>query len=137
MNQIEIPVPPTTFLANAEAQIEDVCRAEGLKIALKSSLATYSGSIHWHLKRGTGPGTLEITLWPNGRRLWLSIHRRRDAPWVEPTARLVARRLLEYEESGGEDAIVSLSGLGDAGPGRVSEDHDRVLAEQCLDTRSR
>ncbi len=86
MQQLEIAVPPSADLAAAEAQIQGACLAEGLKIALKTSLASYPGSVHWHLKSGTGAGTLEVTLWPAARRLWLAIHRGRDAPWVEPAA---------------------------------------------------
>jgi predicted transcriptional regulator len=46
--------------------------------------------------------------------------------------RLAARQLLEDEQSNGEDPILGLIGTGDAGPGRVSEEHDRVLVETCL-----
>ncbi|MBI4493882.1 MAG: ribbon-helix-helix protein, CopG family [Chloroflexi bacterium] len=52
--------------------------------------------------------------------------------------RLAARRLLEQEQAGEEeDPIFGIIGLGDAGPGRVSEEHDRVLAEHRLKGRSR
>jgi predicted transcriptional regulator len=41
--------------------------------------------------------------------------------------RLAARRFLLQEGAEEEDPILGLIGLGDAGPGRVSEDHDQVL----------
>lgn len=51
--------------------------------------------------------------------------------------RLAARRFVEQEQAGGEDPLLGLIGLGDAGPGRVSEEHDRLLAEQTFKSRSR
>lgn len=47
--------------------------------------------------------------------------------------RLAATRLLEQEEElHEENPILGLIALGNAGPGRVSEDHDRILAEYTL-----
>ena len=48
--------------------------------------------------------------------------------------RLAARRFLDQEQVGKqtEDPILGLIGLGNAGPSRVSEEHDRVLAEHSL-----
>ncbi len=43
--------------------------------------------------------------------------------------RQAARELLEREQASDEDPILGIVGLGDAGPGRVSEDHDRFLAD--------
>jgi metal-responsive CopG/Arc/MetJ family transcriptional regulator len=51
--------------------------------------------------------------------------------------RLAARQLIEREENGEEDPILGLIGLGTAGPGRTSEEHDKVLAEYILATHSR
>ena len=42
--------------------------------------------------------------------------------------RLAARRLLADEQASADDPILGIIGLGNAGPGRVSEQHDRVLA---------
>lgn len=46
--------------------------------------------------------------------------------------RLAARRFLEQEQPGEEDAILGIIGLGNGGPGRTSEEHDRVLADHAL-----
>lgn len=51
--------------------------------------------------------------------------------------RLAARRFVEQEQAGDEDPLLGLIGLGDAGPGQVSEEHDRLLAEQTFKSRSR
>ena len=50
--------------------------------------------------------------------------------------RIAEQRLLEVEQGGQEDPIVGLIGLGNAGRGRVSEQHDRTLADHRLDGRS-
>lgn len=51
--------------------------------------------------------------------------------------RIAARRLLDQEELAGDDPILGLIGLGNAGRGRVSEDHDRLLAEHSRGGRAR
>ncbi|HVC34120.1 MAG TPA: CopG family transcriptional regulator [Chloroflexota bacterium] len=51
--------------------------------------------------------------------------------------RMAARRFLQQEQDGREDPIFGLIGLGNAGHGRVSEQHDRILAEHGEDFPSR
>jgi len=83
MQQIEFSVPPRCDLRKADALIERICAAHGLHAAMKGKLATYPGSIHWHYKKSTGKGTLELTLLPSKRRIWAAIHTNRQAPWIE------------------------------------------------------
>lgn len=42
--------------------------------------------------------------------------------------RLAAQRLID-QELAGDNAVLGLIGLGHGGPGKVSEDHDQVLAD--------
>jgi metal-responsive CopG/Arc/MetJ family transcriptional regulator len=42
--------------------------------------------------------------------------------------RQAAREFLQREEPASDDPILGIVGLGDAGPGAVSEEHDRFLA---------
>ena len=49
--------------------------------------------------------------------------------------RRAARRFVEQEESGGEDPILGLIAISRGGPGKVSEEHDRFLAEHSLKSR--
>ena len=101
----EVAVPPEVDLGRCEQVVESACAAEGLRVARKATLATYPGSIHWHVKRGNESGTLEITVWPEGRRVWLKVQAGRAAPWIEvATARLKAR----LEEDLGFDRISTL-----------------------------
>jgi hypothetical protein len=58
----EIAVPPDAQLLGAEEVIERCCEAAGLHVTMKGTVAAYPGSVHWHLKRGKEPGTLEVTL---------------------------------------------------------------------------
>lgn len=44
--------------------------------------------------------------------------------------RMAARRYLQQEQDAGEDSILGMIGLGNAGPGDVSEEHDRILIER-------
>jgi hypothetical protein len=67
--------------------VESLCASGGLTISMKSTLSAYPGSVHWHFKQRLAAGTLEITLWPEGRRLWFSVHRRRAAPWIPGSIR--------------------------------------------------
>jgi|SRR5579872_4748182 len=98
MQQIEFSVPPRCDLTKADALIERVCRVHGLHAAMKGTLATYPGSIHWHWKKSKEKGTLELTLLPCERRIWAAIHTNRQAPWIEdalPKVRTAIERALK------------------------------------------
>jgi|SRR5215469_6196317 len=83
MRQIEFRVPPKSDLANAESLIESSCAAHGLMPAMKGSLASFKGSVHWHYKQLGQKGTLELTLLVTERRIWAQIHTNRAAPWID------------------------------------------------------
>jgi hypothetical protein len=83
MRQIEFRVPPKCDLANAESLIETACTAHGLTPAMKGSLSTLKGSVHWHYKQPGQMGTLELTLLRAQRRVWAQIHTNRAAPWID------------------------------------------------------
>jgi hypothetical protein len=69
--------------ADIEQRAEQVCLDAGLYIARKTTLASYPGSVHWHWKQAGTPGVLELTWWPQRRRLWFAVHANRKAPWIE------------------------------------------------------
>ena len=54
----------------------------GLAVTLRSTLKSYPDSVHWHLKKPSSPGTLEVTWWPSKQRLWAKVSLGRDAPWI-------------------------------------------------------
>ena len=83
MQEVEFQVPGGCDLASAENLIEHVCAALDLQPAMKSTLASYPGSVHWHYKRGKEKGTLELTLAPGSRRIWAQVHINRNGAWIE------------------------------------------------------
>jgi hypothetical protein len=91
--EIEVHIPPDVELSGSESVVEAACAAEGLRVARKTTLATYPGSVHWHVKRGNAAGTLEITVWPRGRRAWLKVQAGRRAPWIDETMDRLRNRL--------------------------------------------
>lgn len=96
MKEVDFVVPKGANLRKADHFLERSFTSLELRIALKTSLASYPGCIHWHLKRGTEKGTLEITYLREGPRLWAKIQAGRVGPWI---ARIVPklRKLIKEE----------------------------------------
>jgi len=86
--------------AAAAHRIEAAFAAAGLRVTLRGTLRSYPGSIHWHLKRGRDAGTLEVTFWPRQRRLWLTIHEGRGAPWMDEAGARLQAAIAGVIESG-------------------------------------
>ena len=83
MLETEFKVPPNFDFAQAERALESVCAAHGLRVAMKATLASFPGSIHWHFKNQKDKGTLELTVFPRGRRIWAQIQDGRKAAWID------------------------------------------------------
>ena len=66
-----------------------VSREVGIVAREAGPLKAYSGSMHWHCKMQGVSGTLEVTFWPRQGSLWLSVHSRREAPWVASAGRKI------------------------------------------------
>jgi hypothetical protein len=66
-----------------------------LIVTIRAGLKSFPGSIHWHLKRDLQRGTLEITWWPDRRRLWLKIQAGRMALWIDKTAKQLKKKEIE------------------------------------------
>jgi hypothetical protein len=84
MQEYEIRLPKSVDSPAAGSAIEAACTDAGLRCTMKGTLRSYPGSEHWHYKLGRQPGTLEVTLWPAQRRLWLSVQAGRTAEWIDP-----------------------------------------------------
>ena len=83
MTEIELVLPASARAARVSRVVEQAAAAAGLTPALKGTLARYPGCVHWHFrKRGTS-GTLEITWWPRGRRLWIKVAGNRRGAWMD------------------------------------------------------
>lgn len=93
MQQTNIPIGPSATDAAVQRRVVKVCDDLGLMIASRSTLAMYPGSVHWHVKKPSHTGTLEITWWPMERRLWLSVHANRSGDWVDNAVMRVKEEL--------------------------------------------
>lgn len=91
---VEIPI--LDLCGDAGAAVERVAEELGLRVTSDGSLRIYPGSRHWHLKSQNRSGTLEITLWPQGNRFWVTYHSNRVGDgWVVRAALEMAARLAE------------------------------------------
>jgi hypothetical protein len=82
MTEVDIPLPSDAKSAAIVKAVEFAAKEAGLTLALKGTLATYPGCIHWHCKNGKDRGTLEITWWPQKKRLWFKVAANRRGDWV-------------------------------------------------------
>jgi hypothetical protein len=83
VTEVDFQVPEGYDLAGAERMIERVCAQRGLHVAMKGDLKAFPGCVHWHYKIQGQKGTLEITLYPQARRIWAKVQDGRRAPWID------------------------------------------------------
>src|SRR5262245_41323065 len=83
MVTVEVEISPELDFASIEPVVDELVSAAGLQVALKGTLRQYPGCTHWHLKRGREKGTLELTVWPQDRRIWFAVHENRHARWID------------------------------------------------------
>jgi hypothetical protein len=79
---IPIPVPQRVRHTKIPAIVVKTIRSLGLRITLHTELKSYPGSTHWHVKHPGATGTLELTWWPDKRKLWMKVHANREATWM-------------------------------------------------------
>jgi hypothetical protein len=82
MQVIEIKLNRGTNLSKAEKSIDATLATVGLHVSLRGTLKKFPGCTHWHAKIPGQPGTLELTLWPEQHRAWISIQSGRTAGWI-------------------------------------------------------
>ena len=63
-------------------QIERAILDAGLSVTLRGTLKSRPGCVHWHVKSGREPGTLELTYFPQTGALTFKVAKNRDAPWI-------------------------------------------------------
>jgi hypothetical protein len=68
MEEIEIAVNPAGREEQLTTLIEEAVAHFGLHVRMRSTLHSYPGSLHWHVQKPGERGTLEVTLWPAGKR---------------------------------------------------------------------
>ena len=77
-------VTGTLSLDEMEVVLDEVASAFGLRISHITTLGRkrYPGNRHWHLtKNPATTGCLDITYWPSGSLMWISM-RHSEPPWV-------------------------------------------------------
>ena len=82
MEELEVVVDPVGSEEQLAALIEEAAAHYGLRLRMKGTLRTYPGSEHWHFQKPGERGTLEVTLWPAGKRVWFSVQAGRRAAWI-------------------------------------------------------
>jgi hypothetical protein len=95
MRTIEVPLAVNRTESEIDRAVERACDELGLSIWMRGTLATYPGSLHWHLNRPGKRGTLEITYAPRKNRLWLAVHANRNAEWIDQAMAVIAARLAD------------------------------------------
>ena len=82
MQNIEIELPRGANLSKVEKTIDATLAGVGLQVPLRGTLKKFPGCTHWHAKNPGRSGTLELTLWPQQRRAWITIQSGRAAEWI-------------------------------------------------------
>jgi len=83
MQELDIPIHDWADTDRIARHVEAVIEKHELLLTMKGTLKRYPGCTHWHFKNGRLPGTLELTLWPEKRRLWINVQSGRAAPWID------------------------------------------------------
>jgi hypothetical protein len=84
--EVIIRVPAGNASDKIVEAIDRAVTDQGLIVTLRGGLKSYPGCTHWHLKLDRERGTLEITWWPQHRKLWFTIQAGRSAAWIEKMA---------------------------------------------------
>ncbi|HKY53682.1 MAG TPA: hypothetical protein VJM08_05210 [Anaerolineales bacterium] len=83
MIEVELQIPTDSKSDVVVKVVEQICAAHHLTCALKGTLASYPGCIHWHFKQDSHKGTLEITWWERENRLWFKVAKGRIGEWID------------------------------------------------------
>lgn len=99
MRNVEFTLPKNVRDDHVEKAIDRAIMKSGLMITLRDSLKAFPGCIHWHIKYGRESGTLDITFWPQERRVWFSIQSGRAGTWIDEKMKLVEQAIQEHLNS--------------------------------------
>lgn len=101
---VQLPHHPSSSSSSRDVlysldEMEDHLRDVGSQMGMYISHITvlgrkrYPGNRHWHLKQSPNePGCLDVTYWPSGHLLWVSI-RNCEPPWVHSAGRDLQERM--------------------------------------------
>jgi hypothetical protein len=97
--ELDVHLPQDIDAAGVPPLIEQACAREELIAAMRGTLATYPGCIHWHFKRAGERGTLEVTWWPKNRKLWFKVADGREGSWIRGAMERLRDRLEKPQTS--------------------------------------
>lgn len=92
---IEVPVDGTQTVDEMEVLLGSVASDLGLHFSHITKLGAkrYPGNRHWHLKQDPqAKGCLDVTYWPDGPLLWITV-RRSEPAWVHEAGRALGPAL--------------------------------------------
>jgi len=85
--EVKVRIPKEADISRAEGLVESCCAEEGLMMTVKRTLRMDDENVHWHFKKSSERGTLEITLLRGERAMSLYVHDNRRGAWTGATAR--------------------------------------------------
>lgn len=86
---VGVTIAGSPTVDSMESILEQVARELGMEFSRITTLGAvrYPGNRHWHLKRHPRErGCLDVTYWPDGPIMWISI-RRYEPEWVHQLGR--------------------------------------------------
>ncbi len=92
---LEVAVTDDLSVDEMEAMLEEVAADMGLYFSHITTLGTkrYPGNRHWHLKQNPKTsGCLDVTYWPRGALMWISM-RKYEPAWVHEAGRALGPAL--------------------------------------------
>ena len=99
---------PLVSVDEMEAHLSACGSDMGLYISHTTTLGRkrYPGNRHWHFKqKPKEPGCLDVTYWPEGHAMWISV-RRKEPRWVHEAGPELKSRLelaINAQETDGDD----------------------------------
>ena len=93
MIEVELQIPADAISDSVVKVVEQVCKADGLTQALKGTLASCPGCVHWHFRKDKQKGTLEITWWELENRLWFKVAKGRTGEWIDEMLSKLKRQI--------------------------------------------
>ena len=92
---LNVPVRGDLSLDDMESALREVAAELGMYVSHITTLGTkrYPGNRHWHLKQSPRTtGCLDVTYWPQGALLWISM-RHYEPDWVHESGRRLGTEL--------------------------------------------
>ena len=83
MRTIPVGISVAVTSRNIASRVARAVQGAGLHIKTTGTLASYPGSLHWHIVKPGATGTLELTYWPAPKSLWFKVQAGRQSAWID------------------------------------------------------